>query len=425
MPTPPARAVAWPRSPSRPGSRAVACGMAPSDRCRVRRPRPHTAPVGQRAGAAGGHGAEGVLGDGRHLPGESLLYGFYNRFGESLPSIGLARAAARYMRGRPSDATRRAGKRAVEPLVDLVQPWALEALQAHRAEGLRIVLATTSPLDLVAAAGRCPGLRRRHRHPVRGARRPVHRAARRRLRLGTGQAGGRGPVGRRPRRRPRGVARLHRQRLRPAAAAGGRASPSPQRRSPAGGRGPGPALAARALGPPARDPLGGRLRALPPHSPVLPARGLPLRPLRHQRLGAHPDPRAGAPGLQPPQLLRRRRPRHRGRTIGAPGALPGQAGGVRLPRSWAASPEPSAASPSNGEPARRSPMRRAAAALRAGEVVIVLPQGTIPRGRRSSIRCSGVTPGRPAWPPRPVPRSSPSACGGPSGSGRDRPGCPT
>ncbi len=94
--------------------------------------------------------SEGVLGEGRHVPGESLLYGFYNRFGESLPSIGLARAAARYMRGRPSDATRRAGKRAVEPLVDLVQPWALEALQAHRAEGLRIVLATTSPMDLVA-----------------------------------------------------------------------------------------------------------------------------------------------------------------------------------------------------------------------------------------------------------------------------------
>jgi len=94
--------------------------------------------------------AEGVLNGGRHLPGEGLLYRFYNRFGESVPSIGLARAAAPYMRGRPADGTRRAGKRAVEPLVDLVQPWALEALQAHRAEGLGIVLATTSPLDLVA-----------------------------------------------------------------------------------------------------------------------------------------------------------------------------------------------------------------------------------------------------------------------------------
>lgn len=94
--------------------------------------------------------AEGVLSGGRHLPGEGLLYGAYNRFGESVPSIGLARAAARYMRGRSAEATRQAGKRAVEPLVDLVQPWALEALQVHRAGGLPLVLATTSPHDLVA-----------------------------------------------------------------------------------------------------------------------------------------------------------------------------------------------------------------------------------------------------------------------------------
>ena len=273
--------------------------------------------------------SEGVLGEGRHVPGESLLYGFYNRFGESLPSIGLARAAARYMRGRPSDATRRAGKRAVEPLVDLVQPWALEALQAHRAEGLRIVLATTSPLDLVAPLADALGFDDiiATRYAERGG--PVHRAARRRLRLGTGKAGGRGPVGRRPRRRPRGVARLHRQRLRPTAAAGSRAPPPPQRRPPAGGRGPGPTLAPRALGPPARHPFADRPRALPPHSPVLPARGVPLRPFRRQRIGAHPDPRAGAGGLQSPQLLRCRRPRGGRRTIGAPGPLPGQAGGVR------------------------------------------------------------------------------------------------
>ena len=90
--------------------------------------------------------AEGVLSPGRHLPGDSLLYGLYNRFGESVPFIGLARAAATVMRNRRSDATRRAGKRAVEPLVDLVQPWALEALAAHKAEGRPLVLATTSPV---------------------------------------------------------------------------------------------------------------------------------------------------------------------------------------------------------------------------------------------------------------------------------------
>jgi putative phosphoserine phosphatase / 1-acylglycerol-3-phosphate O-acyltransferase len=94
--------------------------------------------------------AEGVLAPGRHLPGDRLMYGLYNRFGESVPFIGLARATAAVMRNRSVEATRRAGKRAVEALVDLVQPWALEALAAHRADGRPLVLATTSPWDLVA-----------------------------------------------------------------------------------------------------------------------------------------------------------------------------------------------------------------------------------------------------------------------------------
>ncbi len=93
--------------------------------------------------------AEGVLTAGHRLPGDSLMYSFYNRFGESVPFIGLARAAARVMRNRSAEATRRAGKRAVEPLVELVQPWALDVLAAHQAEGRPLVLATTSPIDLV------------------------------------------------------------------------------------------------------------------------------------------------------------------------------------------------------------------------------------------------------------------------------------
>jgi putative phosphoserine phosphatase/1-acylglycerol-3-phosphate O-acyltransferase len=93
--------------------------------------------------------AEGVIGEGQHLPGQRLLYSFYNRFGESAPFIGLARVAARAMQNRSADATRRAGKQAVGQLLDLVQPWALEALATYRAQGLPLVLATTSPLDLV------------------------------------------------------------------------------------------------------------------------------------------------------------------------------------------------------------------------------------------------------------------------------------
>jgi putative phosphoserine phosphatase/1-acylglycerol-3-phosphate O-acyltransferase len=93
--------------------------------------------------------AEGVISAGQRLPGDGLMYGFYNRFGESVPFIGLARAAARFMGGRSAEATRRAGKAAVAPLTELVQPWAMAALDAYRADGLPLVLATTSPIDLV------------------------------------------------------------------------------------------------------------------------------------------------------------------------------------------------------------------------------------------------------------------------------------
>ncbi len=72
--------------------------------------------------------AEGVMPKAAELPGDRLLYGLYDRFGESVPFIALARAAATVMKGRSAEATRRAGKRAVESLVDLVQPFALETL---------------------------------------------------------------------------------------------------------------------------------------------------------------------------------------------------------------------------------------------------------------------------------------------------------
>jgi putative phosphoserine phosphatase/1-acylglycerol-3-phosphate O-acyltransferase len=98
--------------------------------------------------------AEGVLPAGRRLPGERYLYGFYNSFGETVAFMSLARAAARLMKGRPAAAVRRAGEASVETLIDLVQPWALEALGAHRAEGRLVVLATTSPLDLVGPLAR-------------------------------------------------------------------------------------------------------------------------------------------------------------------------------------------------------------------------------------------------------------------------------
>ena len=83
------------------------------------------------------------------MPGDFLLYAFYDRFGETVPFIALARAAARIMRGRSAEETRRAGKAAAARLIDLVQPYALEALAEHRRAGRRLVLATTTPIDLI------------------------------------------------------------------------------------------------------------------------------------------------------------------------------------------------------------------------------------------------------------------------------------
>ena len=101
--------------------------------------------------------AEGVLPAGRSLPGERYLYGFYNSFGETVPFMSLARIAARLMKGRSADAVRSAGKAAVEDLIDLVQPWAIDCLAAHRADGRLLVLATTSPHDLVDPVARALG----------------------------------------------------------------------------------------------------------------------------------------------------------------------------------------------------------------------------------------------------------------------------
>jgi putative phosphoserine phosphatase / 1-acylglycerol-3-phosphate O-acyltransferase len=93
---------------------------------------------------------EGVLPEGRSLPGDQLLYTVNDRFGENLLSMGLVRAAARVARGWRQDEVQAAGRRAVGALGELVAPFAPQRLAAFRAEGHRLVLATTTPVDLIA-----------------------------------------------------------------------------------------------------------------------------------------------------------------------------------------------------------------------------------------------------------------------------------
>jgi putative phosphoserine phosphatase/1-acylglycerol-3-phosphate O-acyltransferase len=92
---------------------------------------------------------EGVLPPGRSLPGDKLLYAINNRLGENLFSMGLARAVARVAKGWRQDQVQAAGKRAVESLIDMVAPFAPQHLAEFRERGHQLVLSTTTPEDMI------------------------------------------------------------------------------------------------------------------------------------------------------------------------------------------------------------------------------------------------------------------------------------
>jgi putative phosphoserine phosphatase / 1-acylglycerol-3-phosphate O-acyltransferase len=93
---------------------------------------------------------EGVLPEGRSLPGDKILYALNDRLGENLFSMGLVRAAARVARGWRQEQVQAAGRRAVSALSENLAPFAPERLAAFRAEGHRLVLSTTTPVDMIA-----------------------------------------------------------------------------------------------------------------------------------------------------------------------------------------------------------------------------------------------------------------------------------
>ncbi|HUA94910.1 MAG TPA: HAD-IB family hydrolase, partial [Acidimicrobiales bacterium] len=92
---------------------------------------------------------EGVVSPDRSLPGERMAYALFDLLGENVAAMALVRAAALVARGRSEDAVRRAGQRAVPGLCALVSPFAPGHLDEFRSAGHRLVLATTTPLDLV------------------------------------------------------------------------------------------------------------------------------------------------------------------------------------------------------------------------------------------------------------------------------------
>jgi putative phosphoserine phosphatase/1-acylglycerol-3-phosphate O-acyltransferase len=90
----------------------------------------------------------GVLAD-RPIPGERLVYRVYDLIGETAPSMALTRQAARFAKGWPREAAQEAGRLAAKTLSHAVQPFARPLIEDHRAAGRLLVLATTTPDDLI------------------------------------------------------------------------------------------------------------------------------------------------------------------------------------------------------------------------------------------------------------------------------------
>jgi putative phosphoserine phosphatase / 1-acylglycerol-3-phosphate O-acyltransferase len=85
----------------------------------------------------------------RSIPGENLMYGVFNTIGETLPAMALARQGAALSKGKSRQAIQDAAASVAHRLVDLVQPFASNVFAEHRAAGRPIILATTTPYDLV------------------------------------------------------------------------------------------------------------------------------------------------------------------------------------------------------------------------------------------------------------------------------------
>lgn len=80
---------------------------------------------------------------------EALLFRVFDVIGETWPSMFLTRQGARLARGWSLDLVHQAAAAAAEPLAEAVLPYAHKLLDEHRAAGRPLVMATTTPVDLV------------------------------------------------------------------------------------------------------------------------------------------------------------------------------------------------------------------------------------------------------------------------------------
>ena len=86
---------------------------------------------------------------GAPLPGQNLLFKLFDHFGENRMSMAITKQGPKAAKGWTQSAVREAGAIAAPKLAALVQPWARGILERHRADGDVLVLATTTPHDIL------------------------------------------------------------------------------------------------------------------------------------------------------------------------------------------------------------------------------------------------------------------------------------
>ena len=101
--------------------------------------------------------AAGVVPD-RPVPGEGLVYKLFDVVGETIPSMVLTRQMARVASGWDRRAVKEAGEAVARRLADDVLPFARLLIDHHQAEGRPVVMATTSPFDLVCPLAEALGI---------------------------------------------------------------------------------------------------------------------------------------------------------------------------------------------------------------------------------------------------------------------------
>jgi putative phosphoserine phosphatase/1-acylglycerol-3-phosphate O-acyltransferase len=90
------------------------------------------------------------IGPANEVPLMGAVHRAYEWFGESWLSMQVTRQSGRMTKGWPEGSVHTAAVAAAEELVDMVQPFVPALLDTHRKAGRLLVLATTSPIHLVA-----------------------------------------------------------------------------------------------------------------------------------------------------------------------------------------------------------------------------------------------------------------------------------